>query len=38
MGLYLLPFDNNAAEITFTARHLMMATGCALMSFLIDAS
>ena len=33
MGLYLLPFDNNAAEITFTTRHLLMATGCALMSF-----
>jgi len=35
LGLYLLPFDNQAAEINFTARQLMMATGCALLSFLM---
>jgi len=36
MGLYLLPYDNIVAEITFTVRHhLLMATGCALMSFLM---
>jgi len=36
LGLYALPFENmQAAKLSMTARHFGMATGCALMSFLM---